>query len=332
MSGADAQGDDAGRRSSESEAVAGAGGYLLAGQASELQWLQLQSRVWEPSGRRLLEEIGDGGGAEDWTWAAGRSDGCESSSEWVGPGRRGDGNRLRRGDAPCSGCFRRRGGAANCPPGQRRPLRERAQAACLRSRACALRDHAAGALVRPDGDLCPSRASGRHDRARGSWTPAPALPSACPAFDRLIELIVQAFRESGGDWESARHHLELLRGFGIEGTSAPMSSHFLRGTRTWGSRCSSQPRSSPGYSRWWGRTNSAVCGSEADAELTTGRAGAPPSPFSSSGAELLRSWTCRSPRCAAGLPAGRSAPCRPESAPWLTDLAVFVVTRVLRCR
>ena len=31
--------------------------YLLAGQASELERLQLQSRIWEPSGRRLLEEI-----------------------------------------------------------------------------------------------------------------------------------------------------------------------------------------------------------------------------------------------------------------------------------
>src|SRR2546421_691228 len=36
--------------------------YLLAGQLSELERLQLQSRVWEPSGRRLLEEI-DGHGA-----------------------------------------------------------------------------------------------------------------------------------------------------------------------------------------------------------------------------------------------------------------------------
>jgi hypothetical protein len=36
--------------------------YLLAGQDSELERLQLQSRVWEPSGRRLLAEIGDGRG------------------------------------------------------------------------------------------------------------------------------------------------------------------------------------------------------------------------------------------------------------------------------
>jgi predicted PhzF superfamily epimerase YddE/YHI9 len=35
---------------------------LLAGQASELERLQLQSRAREPSGRRLLAEIGDGRG------------------------------------------------------------------------------------------------------------------------------------------------------------------------------------------------------------------------------------------------------------------------------
>jgi hypothetical protein len=29
--------------------------YLLAGQVSELERLKLQSRVWEPAGRRLLE-------------------------------------------------------------------------------------------------------------------------------------------------------------------------------------------------------------------------------------------------------------------------------------
>ena len=36
--------------------------YLLAGQTSELERLQLQSRVWEPSGQRLLEAIGPGRG------------------------------------------------------------------------------------------------------------------------------------------------------------------------------------------------------------------------------------------------------------------------------
>ena len=32
-------------------------GYLLAGQLSELERLQLQSRVWEPTGRQLLSQL-----------------------------------------------------------------------------------------------------------------------------------------------------------------------------------------------------------------------------------------------------------------------------------
>ena len=43
-----------------------AAGYLLAGQVSELERLRLQSRVWEASGRRLLEAIdAQGGDGED---------------------------------------------------------------------------------------------------------------------------------------------------------------------------------------------------------------------------------------------------------------------------
>ena len=59
-------------------------GYLLAGQASELERLQLQSRVWEPSGQRLLEAIGPGRGR-------GLDVGCgvlgwlRLLSRWVGP-------------------------------------------------------------------------------------------------------------------------------------------------------------------------------------------------------------------------------------------------------
>ena len=59
--------------------------YLLAGQASELDRLQLQSRVWEPSGRRLLEEIGDGRGARAVDIGCGVLGWLRLLSEWVGP-------------------------------------------------------------------------------------------------------------------------------------------------------------------------------------------------------------------------------------------------------
>src|SRR5215218_2215073 len=60
-------------------------GYLLAGQASELERLQLQSQVWEPSGRGLLEEIGEGRGARALDVGCGVLGWLRILSEWVGP-------------------------------------------------------------------------------------------------------------------------------------------------------------------------------------------------------------------------------------------------------
>ena len=59
--------------------------YLLAGQVSELERLKLQSRVWEPAGRRLLEEIGDGDGYRAVDVGCGVMGWLRLLSEWVGP-------------------------------------------------------------------------------------------------------------------------------------------------------------------------------------------------------------------------------------------------------
>jgi ubiquinone/menaquinone biosynthesis C-methylase UbiE len=59
--------------------------YLLAGQISELERLKLQSRVWEPSGRRLLEQFGDGRGARAVDIGCGAIGWLRLLSEWVGP-------------------------------------------------------------------------------------------------------------------------------------------------------------------------------------------------------------------------------------------------------
>jgi len=59
--------------------------YLLAGQVSELDRLKLQSRVWEPSGRRLLEQFGDGRGARAVDIGCGAMGWLRLLSEWVGP-------------------------------------------------------------------------------------------------------------------------------------------------------------------------------------------------------------------------------------------------------
>jgi hypothetical protein len=73
--------------------------YLLAGQVSELERLKLQSRVWEPSSRRLLEQIGDGRGARAVDIGCGVMGWLRVLSEWVGP----DGQVVARTSTmPCS--------------------------------------------------------------------------------------------------------------------------------------------------------------------------------------------------------------------------------------
>jgi SAM-dependent methyltransferase len=58
--------------------------YLLGGQPSELERLQLQSRVWEPSGRQLLSKIGDGSGGRALDVGCGALGWLRILGEWVG--------------------------------------------------------------------------------------------------------------------------------------------------------------------------------------------------------------------------------------------------------
>ena len=58
--------------------------YLLADQPSELERLQLQSRVWEPSGRQLLAKLGGGSGLRALDVGCGALGWLRILSEWVG--------------------------------------------------------------------------------------------------------------------------------------------------------------------------------------------------------------------------------------------------------
>ncbi len=59
--------------------------YLLANQPSELERLQLQSRVWEPSGRQLLSKLEGGSGGRVLDVGCGALGWLRILSEWVGP-------------------------------------------------------------------------------------------------------------------------------------------------------------------------------------------------------------------------------------------------------
>lgn len=58
--------------------------HLLAGQASELERLKLQSYVWEPPRRRLLDEIGDGTGLRAVDIGCGVMGWLRLLGRWVG--------------------------------------------------------------------------------------------------------------------------------------------------------------------------------------------------------------------------------------------------------
>ena len=62
-----------------------AGSYLLAGQPTERDRRQLQSRVWEPAGRVLLAKLPSGAGLRALDVGCGVMGRLRVLSEWVGP-------------------------------------------------------------------------------------------------------------------------------------------------------------------------------------------------------------------------------------------------------
>ena len=59
--------------------------YLLSGQPTELDRLQLQSRVWEPAGRALLAKLSSGAGKRALDVGCGVLGWLRLLNEWVGP-------------------------------------------------------------------------------------------------------------------------------------------------------------------------------------------------------------------------------------------------------
>lgn len=63
-----------------------AASYLLADQPTELDRLQLQSRVWEPAGRALLAQLPSGSGCRALDVGCGALGWLRILREWTGPG------------------------------------------------------------------------------------------------------------------------------------------------------------------------------------------------------------------------------------------------------
>jgi SAM-dependent methyltransferase len=188
--------------------------YLLADQPSELERLQLQSRVWEPSGRQLLTKVGDGSGQRALDAGCGALGWLRILSEWVGSAGQVVGTDVDERLLDAARSFLEEEGIANvelaiddlfdsklepesfdlvharyviAPLG-----RGREQVASYRRLA-----RPGGSLVLEEWDL-------------GSWHFNPPAPAA----EQLIRLLSEIFAGLGG--EAGRGLPELLREIGVE--------------------------------------------------------------------------------------------------------------------
>jgi SAM-dependent methyltransferase len=190
--------------------------YLLAGQASELERLKLQSQVWEPTGRRILREIGDGGGARTVDIGCGVMGWLRLLSEWAGPGGEVIGTDVDDAMLALAGKFVADEGLANVTvknddvfvtslePASFDLVHARYMITPLGRGREQMKTYLG--LTRPGGVVA------LEDPDVASWHFNPPAP----ALEQLIALIGEAFRQTGGDWDSGRKHLHLFHSFGIE--------------------------------------------------------------------------------------------------------------------
>jgi ubiquinone/menaquinone biosynthesis C-methylase UbiE len=199
--------------------------YVLSGVTTELDRLQLQSRVWEPSARRLLAEIGDGSGLRVIDVGCGAMGWLRVLSEWVGPSGEVVGTDID--DAMLAAAERFAASerltnvrlvkddlfASRLEPASFDLVHARFQLAPLGRGPEQMASHLR--LVRPSGTIA------LEELDPYSWHFLPTAPAlgidyTRPLDQQLIPLIGEAFRKAGGDPDAAATQLALLRGAGIE--------------------------------------------------------------------------------------------------------------------
>jgi SAM-dependent methyltransferase len=190
------------------------GEYLLADQPSELDRLRLQSLVWEPTGRHLLSQLGDGSGLRALDIGCGALGWLRILSEWTGPAGRVVGTDIDERMLDAARSFLEDEGISNVElvvddlfetklePHSFDLVHARYQIAPLGrgpEQVAAYRRliKAGGSLVLEEWDL-------------GSWHFNPPAPSA----ERLIQMLSEIFATRGG--EAGRELPTLLREIGVE--------------------------------------------------------------------------------------------------------------------
>jgi len=190
--------------------------YLLGGQLSELERLQLQARVWEPAGRALLRRLGDGAGQRVLDVGCGAMGLLRPLSEWVGCDGTVVGTDVDERLLAAAASFLEKEGlqnvtvveddlfASGLEPGSFDLVHARFQLAPL-GRAEEQLD-AYSRLLRPGGWLV------LEEPDSASWHFNPPAE----ATERLIALVHEAFAAAGGDFDAGRRLPALLHARGLE--------------------------------------------------------------------------------------------------------------------
>jgi SAM-dependent methyltransferase len=188
--------------------------YLLAKQPSELERLQLQSLVWESTGRQLLATVGRGSGGRALDVGCGALGWLRVLSEWVGPSGQIVGTDIDEGLLTAARSFLKGEGISNVElvvddlfdtelePQSFDLVHARYLIAPLGRGREQVASHRR--LVKPGGSLV------LEEWDLGSWHFNPTAPAA----ERLIQLLSEIFAGLGGD--AGRGLPELLSEVGIE--------------------------------------------------------------------------------------------------------------------
>ncbi|SEM34085.1 class I SAM-dependent methyltransferase [Streptacidiphilus jiangxiensis] len=209
--------------------------YLLAGQGSELERLLLQSEVWEPTGRRLLEQLGaDGHGRRALDVGCGALGWLRLLSAWAGDTGSVLGTDVDADLLGCAATVAERDKLLNV-----RLLVDDLFASALQRRGFDLVH--ARLMIAPLGRaeeqlsshlslLAPGGVLVLEEPDCSSWS----FDGPVPATQRLLALLADAFRAAGGDMNAGRSLPELLHARGLtprvrtESVDLPPGHPFLR--------------------------------------------------------------------------------------------------------